>query len=198
MVIREARHAGAEHDVAGPLGGGGDEDLGGADRLPARGVMLAHPHLVVTQVIHPLDELHVAVHRERGVLADPVEGREEDAELEAAMGHVVSFERVFTEASTSYAVDPQPPPMRWSEPTWLRFAGVSPRPDSRCRRRWAVPSPWRSIAARTWCSRSTATTGATSERLSSPAWVRPRRSSPVGARRCWRSAGTPPSSTRPT
>jgi hypothetical protein len=79
--------------------------------------MLAHPHLVVAEVVHPLDELHVAVHGERGILADSMERREEDAEFEAAMGHVVSFERVFIEASTSYAVDAEPSPVRWSVPT---------------------------------------------------------------------------------
>ena len=63
-----------------------DEDLGRGDQLPARRVVLADPHLVVAEVVEPLDQLHVAVQGERGVLADPVEGRQEDAELHSAVG----------------------------------------------------------------------------------------------------------------
>ena len=63
--------------------GGRDEDLGRGDQLPAGRMVLPDPHLVIAQVVHPLDQLHVAVHRERGVLADLVEGREEYAELHA-------------------------------------------------------------------------------------------------------------------
>src|SRR5437867_2972926 len=86
----QARHARAQHDVARALGGCGDEDLGRSDSLPSRRVVLADPHLVVAEMVEPLDELHVARQGEGGVLADPVERGEEDAELHARVSHGVS------------------------------------------------------------------------------------------------------------
>ena len=83
-------HAGAEPDVAGPLGGGGDEDLGRGDQLPAGRVVLADPGLVVAELIEPLDQLQVAVNRQRGILAHAVKRRHEDAEVHASIRcHVV-------------------------------------------------------------------------------------------------------------
>ena len=64
----------------------GDEDLGRGDQLPAGRMVLADPRLVVAELVEPFDQLHVAVHRQRGVLADPVERRQEDAELHAFVG----------------------------------------------------------------------------------------------------------------
>ena len=90
MVIRQAGHARAEHDVTGALGGGPDHDLRRGDQLPARGMMLADPRLVVPEVIEPLDQLHVAGEGERGILAHAVEGSQEDAELHSAVRHDVS------------------------------------------------------------------------------------------------------------
>src|SRR6266705_1379803 len=87
VVIRQARHARAEHDVTRTLGGGGDEDFRRRDQLPARRVMLAHPHLVVAEVVEPLDELHVTGESQRGVLADPVKRGQEDAEFHSLVGH---------------------------------------------------------------------------------------------------------------
>src|SRR5678809_801724 len=116
MVIRQAGDAGAEHDVPGALGGGADEDFRRGDGFPARGVMLAHPDLVIAQVIEPLDELHVAVHRQGGVLAHPVEGRQENPELQSAMGPTSSVH------------------WRLAYPAWVpcpRGAGASPLRTSR-------------------------------------------------------------------
>ena len=87
MVVGQARHARAEHDVLGALGGGGDEDLGRGDQLPAGRVVLADPHLVVAEVVEPLDQLHVAVEGQRRILADAVERCQEDAELHSFVGH---------------------------------------------------------------------------------------------------------------
>src|SRR5438128_1974442 len=87
MVVGQAGDAGAEPDVARALGGGGDEDLGRGDQLPAGRVVLADPDLVVAEPVEPLDQLHVAVHRERGVFAEAVEGGEEDAELHSFVAH---------------------------------------------------------------------------------------------------------------
>src|SRR2546425_3646818 len=90
VVVGQARHARAQHDVARALGGCGDEDLGRSDRLPSGPGVLADPHLVVAEMVEPLDELHVARQGEGGVLADPVERGEEDAELHARVSHGVS------------------------------------------------------------------------------------------------------------
>ena len=49
VVVGQAGDAGAEADVPGALGGGGDDQLGRGDDLPAGGVMLADPGLVVAQ-----------------------------------------------------------------------------------------------------------------------------------------------------
>src|SRR5687767_2980266 len=49
--------------------------------------MLADPDLVVTEVVEPLDELHVPREGQRGVLADAMERGQEDAELHAFVGH---------------------------------------------------------------------------------------------------------------
>jgi hypothetical protein len=67
-----------------------DHQLRRGDQLPACRVVLADPGLVVAQVIEPLDQLHVAGQGKRGVLAQAMEGREEDAELHSAMRHAVS------------------------------------------------------------------------------------------------------------
>ena len=56
--------------------------------------MLADPGLVVAELVDPLDQLHVARHAERRVLADPMERGEEDAERQplviAGLCHVKS------------------------------------------------------------------------------------------------------------
>ena len=87
VVVGQAGDAGAEHDVPGALGGGGDEDLGRGDQLPAGRVVLADPGLVVAELVEPGDELEVAREGQGRVVAHAVEGREEDAEAQAAMGH---------------------------------------------------------------------------------------------------------------
>jgi hypothetical protein len=53
-------------------------------------MMLADPRLVVPEMIEPLDQLHVAGEGERGILANPMEGGQEDAELHSAVRHDVS------------------------------------------------------------------------------------------------------------
>jgi hypothetical protein len=87
VVIRQARHPRAEHDVPGALGGGADEDLGRGDQLPAGRVMLTDPHLVVAEVVQPLDQLHIAREGQRGILTKLVKRRQEDAELHSFVGH---------------------------------------------------------------------------------------------------------------
>ena len=89
VVVGQADDAGAEADVAGALGGGGDEDLGGGDQFPAGAVVLADPGFVVAELVEPFEQLEVAVHRERGVFPDAVEGRHEDSEVHSSVaGHL--------------------------------------------------------------------------------------------------------------
>ena len=90
VVVRQRHHAGAELDVLGPLGGGGDEDLGAADELVAAGVVLAEPGLVVAEPVEGLDPLEVVLEGERRALPDRVERRVEGAEAQGPGGGHVS------------------------------------------------------------------------------------------------------------
>src|SRR5207247_951314 len=87
VVVGDADDAGAEPDALGALAGGGDEDFGAGDGLPAAGVVLAYPGLVVAEVVEPGDDLEVALEREGGVLAGAVKGRHKDAKVHAFGGH---------------------------------------------------------------------------------------------------------------
>src|SRR5438128_9431390 len=53
--------------------------------------MLAHPDLVVAEVVEPLDQLHIATEGQGGVLADPVKRRQEDSESHSLVGHSASI-----------------------------------------------------------------------------------------------------------
>ena len=65
---------------AGPLGGGGDEDLGAGDDLGAGGVVLADPRLVVAELVEVNDQVEVTFQGQGRVLAGRVERRHEDSE----------------------------------------------------------------------------------------------------------------------
>ena len=82
VVVGQRRHAGAQLDVLGALGRGGDEHLGRGDDLVAGRVVLTEPGLVEAQRIEVLDQLEVALEGEGRVLSHRVEGGQEDAELE--------------------------------------------------------------------------------------------------------------------
>ena len=56
MVIRQAGHAGAQPDVLGALGRGGDDHFRRGDHFPAGGMVLADPGLVVAELVEPLDQ----------------------------------------------------------------------------------------------------------------------------------------------
>ena len=86
VVVGQGRDAGAEPDVLGALGHGGDEDLGGGDDLVAGRVVLAEPGLVEAQLVQVLDQLQVALEGQRRVLPDRVERGQEDAELQLLGG----------------------------------------------------------------------------------------------------------------
>src|SRR5262245_52051618 len=88
MVIGQRDYAGAELDAPGPLGGGGDDKLGRGDDLVAARVVLADPGLVIAELVEPLDELEVALQRQRRVLVVGMERRQEDAGPQAIARHV--------------------------------------------------------------------------------------------------------------
>ena len=82
VVVGERVDPGAELDVAGALGGRGDEHLGAGDELRAGRVVLADPRLVVAEAVEQGDQVEVSLQRQRGVHARLVHGRQEDPELE--------------------------------------------------------------------------------------------------------------------
>ncbi len=85
LVVGQGGDAGAEADVLGALRGRRDEHLGRGDDLVAGGVVLAEPGLVEAEAVQVLDELEVALERQRRVLPHRVERGQEDAEPEAAL-----------------------------------------------------------------------------------------------------------------
>jgi hypothetical protein len=86
IVVGQRDDAGAEPDVARALGGGGDEHLRAGDDLEAAGMMLTDPRLMVVQPVEVLDQLHVALDSEGGVLVQRMEGRQENAGAQIAIG----------------------------------------------------------------------------------------------------------------
>jgi hypothetical protein len=92
MMIGQRDDAGAQPDVARALGRCGEEHLGAGDDLEASRVMLADPGLVIVETVEMLDQFHVALDGERGVLAEGMERREKDAGSEIAVLHGVFLE----------------------------------------------------------------------------------------------------------
>jgi hypothetical protein len=86
VVVGQRNDAGAEADVFGAFGGGGDEDLGAGDDLEAAGVVLADPGLLIVQRVQVLEQFHIPFQGQNGVFRQAVERREEDAA--AKVGHV--------------------------------------------------------------------------------------------------------------
>ena len=87
VVVGQGRDPGAQPDVLGALGRRGDEHLGAGDQLIGRRVVLADPGLVIAELVQPLDQLQVALDRQRRVLVDRVERRDEGAEAQACGQH---------------------------------------------------------------------------------------------------------------
>ena len=87
VMIGQRNHTGAEPDMAGPLGRGGDKDFRRADDLEAAGMVLADPGFMVVQPIEQLHQVHVALQRERWVFGQIVERRQEDAAAQISFGH---------------------------------------------------------------------------------------------------------------
>jgi hypothetical protein len=63
VMVGQRDHARTEPYPRGVLGGGGEDQLGRADGLPARGVVLAAPELVETEPVEVGGELDVPFRR---------------------------------------------------------------------------------------------------------------------------------------
>ena len=86
VVVGQRDDAGAEADMAGPLGGGGDEQFRAGDDLEPAGMVLADPDLVVVEPVEMLDQFHIPVEAGGRVLVHRVKRSEEDSEAERG-GH---------------------------------------------------------------------------------------------------------------
>ena len=79
VVIRQRHDTGAEAEVLGAFGRGGDEDLRRVDRLHPRRVVLADPRFRETQPSSISISSRSRSKHKRGVLGERVERCEEDA-----------------------------------------------------------------------------------------------------------------------
>src|SRR6185369_89338 len=70
VMIGNRDDAGAEPDAVGALRGGDQEHFRRADRLPASGMMLTDPKLVVVQLVYPGREFEVALELQGRVFAN--------------------------------------------------------------------------------------------------------------------------------
>src|SRR5215475_5511765 len=80
VVIRQRDDAGGELNALRTFASGGQEHLGRADHLPAAGMMLAAPELLVAELVQLLDEVEIATELEHRMLADRMVRSEERAE----------------------------------------------------------------------------------------------------------------------
>jgi Trp operon repressor len=88
MVVGQRDDPGGELDALRPFAGRGQEHLGRADHLPAAGMMLAAPELVVSELVEVLDKVEIAAELQHRMLADRMMGREERAKAQTRHGEV--------------------------------------------------------------------------------------------------------------
>ena len=81
MMIGQADDAGAEAEIAGALGGGGDKDFRGGDGFPPGAVVFADIGCVKAQGIQPLQQFQVPLQGQGRVFPGPVKGGHKDPEL---------------------------------------------------------------------------------------------------------------------
>ena len=82
MVVGQGHHPGAQPDVSGPFGRGGDEHLGTRDEFVTAGMVFAEPGLVVAEPVQRLDAVHVVLQCGGGGLTHGVEGGDEHTEIQ--------------------------------------------------------------------------------------------------------------------
>src|SRR6202000_630219 len=83
MMIGQRDYAGAELDALGALAGCGKEHFGRSDHLPAGGVMLTAPELVIAELVELLHEVEIAAELQGRMLADRMMRGEEGSEFQA-------------------------------------------------------------------------------------------------------------------
>ena len=83
VVVGQRHDAGAEPDSLRALTRRREEQLGRSDHLPAGGVVLAHPELVVAELVENRRELEVALQQQGRVLAERMVRGEECTEAQA-------------------------------------------------------------------------------------------------------------------
>ncbi len=87
VVVGQRDDAGAEADVAGALGRGGDEHLGAGDQFEAARMVLADPRLVIVEPVEMLEQFEVALDRQGRVFVVIVERRQKDAAAQIEIVH---------------------------------------------------------------------------------------------------------------
>ena len=91
VVVRKRDDGGAQLDPRSPLCRSRDEQLRRAVDLHAPGVVLAQPELRVPELLEPLHELEVALHRQRGIFVVRVMRWSEDANANMSVAHCRLF-----------------------------------------------------------------------------------------------------------
>src|SRR6202051_312428 len=99
VVIGQRHHSGAELDVFGALGGGGDEYLGACDEFVTAGMMFTEPRLVVAAPVQRDDALQVVLQCDRWGLTDRVKRCDENAEIQGTGHHSSNRDRNVNSAS---------------------------------------------------------------------------------------------------
>ncbi len=97
MVIGQRHHAGAELDPLGALARRRQEHLGRGDHLPAGGMMLAAPELVIAERVELLDQIEIAPELKHRMLPDRVMRGKEGSEFQARHGGFSGCHFLFVE-----------------------------------------------------------------------------------------------------
>ena len=92
IMIREADDTGAQLNMARPFSRHGHEDFRRSADLRSRRMMFAEPRFVIAAAIEPLNELKIALQRERRIDAWLMERCQKDAKTKP-MRHAYSSRR---------------------------------------------------------------------------------------------------------
>ena len=122
MVVGQRDDPGAEPDVPGALGRGGDEQFGLPVDLIAARMVLADPRLGKAELVEPRHQLEIALHAEQRVLVVGMERRQEYPRAKCAkLGHaappVNKLGRDTTGCSSAARIFP-PARLGGSDATW--------------------------------------------------------------------------------
>ena len=130
VVIGEADDAGAELDMARPFGRHRHEDFGRGADLRSRRMMLAAPGFVIAAAVEPLDQLEIALQRERRIDAWLVERRQKDPKTKTIRHAVFLPSRDRVEVDRSRGNSDRPHERWQAQPPRATSPPRSPRPIS--------------------------------------------------------------------